>query len=81
MLGVQDNLSGGYTLRKVLLNCIKCSISARFTLEPITPVYKSWKKIPGLRWESNPQPPQLRCDALPVELLSPWEQGGGERGN
>ena len=29
------------------------------------------RKIPGLRWESNPcTPPQLRCDALPVELLS-----------
>ena len=54
-------------------------------VKPITPVYRSWnfsrEKIPGLRWESNPQPPQLRCDALPVELLSPWEQGGGERGS
>ena len=27
----QGNLSGGYTLLKVLLNCIKCSISALFT--------------------------------------------------
>ena len=36
------------------------------------------EKISGLRWESNPQPSQLRCDALPVELPSPWEQGGGE---
>ena len=47
----------------------------------MTLVYGSWnsqKKIPGLRWESNPQ---LRCDALPFELLSPWEQGGGERGS
>ena len=33
------------------------------------------RKIPGLRWES---PPQLRCDALPVER--PWEQGSGELG-
>ena len=40
------------------------------------------EKIPGLRWESNPcTPPQLQCDALPVELLSSWEQGGGERGS
>ena len=22
----------------------------------------------------------LQCDALPVDLPSPWEQGGGERG-
>ena len=29
----------------------------------------------------EPTPPQLRCDALPVELLSPWEQGGGEQGS
>ena len=29
----------------------------------------------------EPTPPQLQCDALPVELLSPWEQGGGERGS
>ena len=29
----------------------------------------------------EPTPPQLRCDALPFELLSPWEQGGGERGS
>ena len=28
----------------------------------------------------EPTPPQLQCDALPIELLSPWEQGGGERG-
>ena len=36
------------------------------------------RKISALRWESNPQPSQLWCDALPVELPSPWEQGGGE---
>ena len=24
----------------------------------------------------EPTPPQLWCDALPVELLSPWEQSG-----
>ena len=29
----------------------------------------------------EPTLPQLRCAALPVELLSPWEQGGGERGS
>ena len=29
----------------------------------------------------EPTPPQLRCDALLFELLSPWEQGGGERGS
>ena len=28
----QDNLSGGYTLPTVLLNCIKCSVSAHSTL-------------------------------------------------
>ena len=29
----------------------------------------------------EPTPPQFRCDALPFELLSPSEQGGGERGS
>ena len=39
----------------------------------------SKEKISGLwRWELNPQFSQLWCDALPVELPSPWEQGGGE---
>ena len=26
----------------------------------------------------EPTPSQLQCDALPAELSSPWEQGGGE---
>ena len=46
-------------------------------IKPMTRVYGSWnfsKKFHDLqcRWESNPH---LWCDALPVELLSPWEQG------
>ena len=28
----------------------------------------------------EPTHSQLRCDALPIELPSPWEQGGGEKG-
>ena len=38
----------------------------------------SKEKMSGLRWELNPQPSQLWCDALRVELPSPWEHGGGE---
>ena len=28
----------------------------------------------------EPTHSHLRCDALPIELPSPWEQGGGEKG-
>ena len=28
----------------------------------------------------EPTHSHLQCDALPVELSSPWEQGGGEEG-
>ena len=38
------------------------------------------EKISGIRRGSNPQPSQLWCDALLVELPSPWEQDGGELG-
>ena len=30
---------------------------------------------------NEPTPSQLWCDALPVELPSPWDQGGGEWGS
>ena len=30
--------------------------------------------------KSEPTLSHLWCDALPVELPSPWEQGGGEEG-
>ena len=51
-------------------------------LKPVTLVYKlvlrfiRKERISGLRWESNPQPSQLRCDCSTIELPSPWEQGG-----
>ena len=41
-------------------------------------IYLKKEKISGLRWESNPQPSQLRYDALSVELPSPWEQDSGD---
>ena len=28
----------------------------------------------------EPTHSHLQCDALPIELPSPWEQGGGEKG-
>ena len=41
------------------------------------PALKNSRTYVGIKRTS----PQLQRDALPVELLSPWEQGGVERGS
>ena len=53
----------------------KCSLTVAL-------VCKSWDFFQGLRtWVGiEPTHSHLRCDALPIELPSSWEQGGGEKG-
>ena len=53
----------------------KCSLTVAL-------VCKSRDFFQGLRtWVGiKPTHSHLRCDALPIELPSPWKQGGGEKG-
>ena len=60
-----------YCIVNVRLCCSTCIQVPRFFSE---------KKNLGTWVGIEPTPSHLRCDALPIELPSSWEQGGGEKG-
>ena len=56
-----------------------CASACNSTLVVFKPMTLVWNEIiSGLRWENRTH--NSSVTAPPVELSSPWEQGGGELG-